>query len=153
MNSGAMILECVQSLSQLFILAIDNDIEIPISYNDKKRIYLKGELLMGNVQNTFGLNNFKTIKENSKSVEFKHIVSEEVVYLLPNKEITIVLNPKTVEGKEDLEKKSHGLLHNTSFSQFPKRINTGKESISYGYAYKFQSDDELNTFLHELNNN
>ena len=108
---------------------------------------------MGNIQNTFGLNNFKTIKENQKSVEFKNILTEEVVYLLPNKEITIVLNPKTVEGKEELEQKSHGLLHNTSFTQFPKKMNAGKGSICYGYAYKFQSDEELNTFLHELNNN
>jgi hypothetical protein len=106
---------------------------------------------MGNIQNTFGLNNFKTIKETTKSVEFKNMISEEVVYLLPNKEITIVLNPKTVEGTEELEKKSNGLLHNTSFSQFPKKINAGKESICYGYAFKFQTDDELSAFLHQLN--
>ena len=56
---------------------------------------------MGNIQNTFGLNNFKTIKETTKSIEFKNIKSDEVVYLLPNKEITIVLNPKTVEGTEE----------------------------------------------------
>ena len=106
---------------------------------------------MGNIQNTFGLNNFKTIKETTKSVEFKNMKSDEVVYLLPNKEITIVLNPKTVEGTEELEKNSNGLLHNTSFSQFPKKINTGKESICYGYAFKFQTDDELSAFLNQLN--
>ena len=112
---------------------------------------VKGESLMGNIQNTFGLNNFKTIKETTKSVEFKNMISDEVVYLLPNKEITIVLNPKTVEGNEELDKKSNGLIHNTSFSQFPKKINAGKESICYGYAYKFNSDDELSAFLHQLN--
>ena len=111
----------------------------------------KGESLMGNIQNTFGLNNFKTIKETTKAVEFKNILSGEVVYLLPNKEITIVLNPKMVEGTEEIEKKSHGLIHNTSFSQFPKKNNTGKESICYGYAFKFQSGDELSAFLHEVN--
>ena len=52
---------------------------------------------MGNTQNTFGLNNFKTIKKTLKNVEFKNIVNYEVIYLLPNKEITIILNPKTVE--------------------------------------------------------
>ena len=97
---------------------------------------------MGNIQNTFGLNNFKTIKETTKSVEFKNMKSDEVVYLLPNKEITIVLNPRTVEGAEELEKNSNGLLHNTSFSQFPKTINAGTESICSCYAYKFKSDDE-----------
>ena len=108
-------------------------------------------ITMGNIQNTFGLNNFKTIKETTKSVEFKNMISDEVVYLLNNKEITIVLNPKTVEGNEELDKKSNGLIHNTSFSQFPKKINSGKESICYGYAYKFKSDDELSEFLHQLN--
>ncbi|MDQ0970342.1 hypothetical protein QFZ31_000220 [Neobacillus niacini] len=52
---------------------------------------------MGNIQNTFGLNNFKTMKETSKAVEFKNIVNNEVIYLLPNKEITIVLNPKRLK--------------------------------------------------------
>ena len=112
---------------------------------------VKGESLMGNIQNTFGLNNFKMIKETTKSVEFKNLISDEVVYLLPNKEITIVLNPKTVEGTEELGKNTIGLLHNTSFSQFPKKINTGKESICYGYAFKFQTDDELSAFLQQLN--
>ena len=60
---------------------------------------------MGNTQNTFGLNNFKTMKETSKAVEFKNIVNDEVIYLLPNKELTIVLNPKTVEGNEELRRK------------------------------------------------
>jgi hypothetical protein len=106
---------------------------------------------MGNIQNTFGLNNFKTMKETSKAVEFKNIVSDEVIYLLSNKEITIVLNPKTVEVNKELEEKSTGLNHNTSFLQFPKRENTGNGPICYGYAYKFQSDDELDGFLREFN--
>ena len=106
---------------------------------------------MGNVQNTFGLNNFKTMKETSKAVEFKHIVNDEVIYLLPNKEITIVLNPKTVEENKSLEEKSTGLNHNTAFLAFPKREHTGSGSICYGYAFKFQSDDELGVFLRELN--
>lgn len=107
---------------------------------------------MGNTQNTFGLNKFKTMKETSKAVEFKNIVSDEVIYLLPNKEITIVLNPKTVEGNKVLEEKSTGLNHNTAFLEFPKREHTGNGPICYGYAYKFQSDDELDVFLGELNN-
>ncbi|MFJ8236175.1 hypothetical protein ACIQ34_10555 [Ureibacillus sp. NPDC094379] len=107
---------------------------------------------MGNTQNTFGLNNFKTLKETSKAVEFKNIVNDEVIYLLPNKEITIVLNPKTVEENEELKEKSTGLRHSTAFLEFPKRKHTGNDSVSYGYAYKFQSDDELDVFLRELYN-
>lgn len=108
---------------------------------------------MGNVQNTFGLNNFKTMKETSKAVEFINIVNDEVIYLLPNKEITIVLNPKTVGVNKVLEEKSTGLNHNTAFLKFPKRDHTGNGPICYGHAYKFQSDEELNVFLRELNNN
>ncbi|RBP90745.1 hypothetical protein DFO70_109252 [Cytobacillus firmus] len=45
---------------------------------------------MGNIHNTFGINKFKTMKETPKAVEFKNIVNNEVIYLLPNKEITII---------------------------------------------------------------
>ena len=44
---------------------------------------------MGNVQNTFGLNNFKTMKETSKAVEFINIVNDEVIYLLPIKRLLL----------------------------------------------------------------
>jgi hypothetical protein len=107
---------------------------------------------MGNIQNTFGLNNFKTMKETSKSVEFKNIKNDEIIYLLPNKEITIVLNPKTVVENKELEGQAKGLVHNTSFLKFPKKEHTGNGPICYGYAFKFQSDDELDIFLRKLNN-
>lgn len=106
---------------------------------------------MGNIHNTFGLNKFKTMKETSKGVEFKHIVNDEIIYLLSNKEITLVLNPKTVEGNKRLEEKSTGLRHSTALREFPKREHTGIEPISYGYAYKFLSEEELDAFLGELN--
>ena len=108
---------------------------------------------MGNIQNTFGLNNFKTMKETSKAVEFKNIVNDEIIYLLPNKEITIVLNPETVKENKELEEKSTGLNHSTAFRKFPKKDHTGNGPICYGYAYKFKSYDELDVFLRELNNN
>ncbi|WP_226619098.1 hypothetical protein [Cytobacillus firmus] len=106
---------------------------------------------MGNIHNTFGLNKFKTMKETSKGVEFKHVGNGEVIYLLPNKEITIVLNPETVEGNKKLEEKSTGMRHSTVLREFPKREHTGNEPISYGYAYKFLYEDELDAFLDELN--
>ncbi|MDQ0970341.1 hypothetical protein QFZ31_000219 [Neobacillus niacini] len=48
--------------------------------------------------------------------------------------------------------KSTGLNHHTSFLEFPKREHTGNGPICYGYAYKFQSNDELDVFLRKLNN-
>ncbi|WP_281177022.1 hypothetical protein [Neobacillus massiliamazoniensis] len=37
------------------------------------------------------------MKKTSKAVEFKNIVNDEVIYLLPNKEITIVLIQKQLK--------------------------------------------------------
>ncbi|MCS0822662.1 hypothetical protein NX029_01680 [Cytobacillus firmus] len=110
----------------------------------------RGKDHMGNIHNTFGLNKFKTMKETSKAVEFRNIVNGEVIYLLPNKEITIVLNPKKVEGNKELEEKSTGLSHSTALREFPKREHTGNGPICYGYAYKFLSVEELDVFLDEL---
>lgn len=92
-------------------------------------------------------NNFKVTNETSKSVEFQHHLTEEILYLLPNKEITVVLHPEKVEGIEGLEEKSSGQVHNTSFTKFPKRKNTGKDLILYGYGFKFQSVEELFKFV------
>lgn len=85
----------------------------------------------------FTQNNFKVTKKTNKSVEFEHAQNREVVYLLFNGERTIVLDPKTVEGNVELEKRSFGINHNTSFGQFPKKKHMGKESIHYGYSFKF----------------
>jgi hypothetical protein len=106
---------------------------------------------MENLIKTITKNNFKVTKETVKAIEFENLQNNEVVYLVTNKEITIVLNPKIVVGNEDLEEKSFGKLHNTAFKQFPKRKNKGKNPITYGYSFKFQSDAELSVFLSELN--
>jgi hypothetical protein len=106
---------------------------------------------MGNIHNTFGLNQYKTMKESSKAVEFKNIINDVVIYLLPNKEITIVLDPRQVEGNKELMEKSTGLKHNTAFLGFPKRVHTGNGPICYGFAYNFQSLEDLDVFLGELN--
>ena len=42
--------------------------------------------------------------------------------------------------------------HSTALREFLKREHTGNETICYGYAYKFTSDDELKVFIGELNN-
>jgi hypothetical protein len=112
---------------------------------------IKGNNIMENLLIAFKQNNFTVTKETTKAIEFENNQSKEVVYLLPNTEITIVLSPKTVEGNEELEMKSYRKLHNTSFNHFPKRKNTGKDLIHYGYAFKFQSDPELSSFLSKLN--
>lgn len=104
-----------------------------------------------NLNSVFLKNNFKITKETSKATEFENQDSQEIVYLLPNNEITIVLNPKTVEGNLELEERCHGMYHNTALMQFPKRKNNGKDPIHYGYSFKFQSIAELDSFFKSVN--
>ncbi|PGS51215.1 hypothetical protein [Bacillus sp. AFS041924] len=99
----------------------------------------------------FNQNKFIFTKETTKAIEFENIHSKEVIYLLPTVEITIALDPKIVEGNVELENKSHGYTHSTALSRFPKRKHTGKDLIHYGYSFKFQSKDELSSFLNNLN--
>lgn len=105
---------------------------------------------MEKIVEVFKMNHYRVTKETTKAVEFENNQYNQVIYLLPNSEITVVLNPKTVEGHAELEEKSCGKRHNIAFRQFPKRRNKGKGSIYYGYGYKFQSDTELNSFLSQL---
>ncbi|MBS4215152.1 hypothetical protein [Neobacillus rhizophilus] len=106
---------------------------------------------MNNLKEIFLKNNYNIKKETTKAVEFENIFVKQVVYLLPNQEISIVLNPKIVEGNEELETKSFKKYHSTALKQFPKKRNKGKQPINYGYSFKFQSDNELNTFLSNFN--
>ena len=85
-------------------------------------------------------------KETAKSIEFEH-QNGQIVYLLRNQEITIVLNPEIVKANESLVDRSYRKNHNTSFKQFPKTQNKGKELIHYGYSFKLQSPEELTQFL------
>jgi hypothetical protein len=98
----------------------------------------------------FKQNNFKLTNETPKATEFENIESKEVVYLLPNKELTLVVNPKVVEGNEELEEKAERKSHSTALRNFPKRKHKGKTAINYGYSFKFQSEEELGAFLVRL---
>ncbi|WP_078550038.1 hypothetical protein [Litchfieldia alkalitelluris] len=104
---------------------------------------------MEDILKVFNINSFLFTKETSKAIEFRHIHNKEVIYLLRNKEISIVLNPDTI--KETLIDTSQKKYHSTALSKFPKELHTGKEPIHFGYLFKFENSEELNTFLRELN--
>ncbi|WP_409294038.1 hypothetical protein V1498_12415 [Peribacillus sp. SCS-26] len=106
---------------------------------------------MEELMKVFKDNSFTLKQETSKASEFEHIHTEEVVYLLPSKEITVALNPVTVENIFLLKNAAKGLTHSTALKKFPKRINTGETPIPYGYSLKFQSAEELSIFLREFN--
>jgi hypothetical protein len=108
-------------------------------------------MMMDKRVEAFKGNNFKVTKETTKGNEFENVVTKEVVYLMPTVELSIILNPKTVERNSWLQNKAHGLYHSTALTQFPKRKHTGKSPIYYGYSFKFQTTEELSSFLSELN--
>ncbi|QST01830.1 hypothetical protein IMZ31_04730 [Pontibacillus sp. ALD_SL1] len=105
---------------------------------------------MEKVMNVLRENGYKIVKETTKSIEIEDARTGEVAYVLPYKEMTLALNPKTVEADQELIDQSEGLTHNTSFLQFPKRQNTGKSLIQYGYAFKFHSTEEAVSFLNRV---
>ncbi|MGG7078995.1 hypothetical protein [Clostridium sardiniense] len=96
----------------------------------------------------FELNGFRSIKETDKGIKFENKKNKEIIYLIPNKRISIVLNPDTIS--EELKLKSEGLFHSTVLREFPKRLNNGQTAITYGYSFKFDTEGKLNTFLNKL---
>lgn len=97
----------------------------------------------------FTENNFTLINKTKKAAEFEHIISKEIVYLLPNKVITIVLHPDTVKGHFKIPDKPS---HSTALRRFPKGINNGKTPTNFGYPFKFERERELNDFLSKISN-
>ncbi|MBM7655264.1 DUF4145 domain-containing protein [Neobacillus cucumis] len=103
-----------------------------------------------NIVSIFKKYNFNKNYETTKAIELEHLNSKELVYLINNKKTSIVLNPKTIEMNDDL-KSTGKKFSSTALKQFPKAINKGKTPINYGYLYNFGTDDELETFLQNLN--
>ena len=101
------------------------------------------------VDKIFDKHKFKLNHPTKKAIEFEHRITKEIVYLLPNKLTTIVLHPDTAKEKFEIPDKPS---HNTALRSFPKAINKGKIPTNFGYSFKFQSEEELDDFLHKLNN-
>ncbi|MFE0508245.1 DUF4145 domain-containing protein [Peribacillus butanolivorans] len=101
------------------------------------------------IDRIFDRNNFKLTKKTKKATEFEHTKNGEVLYLMANKDISIVLNPKTVENTQSFNGGKES--HSTALTRFPKKIKNGKTPTSYGYAFKFKTEEELDAFLKSLN--
>ncbi|MFE4426475.1 DUF4145 domain-containing protein [Peribacillus butanolivorans] len=101
------------------------------------------------IDSIFARNNFNLTKKTKKATEFEHMDIGEVLYLMPYKDISIVLNPKTVENNPNF--KGGKESHSTALTQFPKKIKNGKTPTSYGYSFKFKTEGELDAFLKNLN--
>lgn len=118
-----------------------------IELNEEDKMTISEEMAI--LYRVFKRNNFNFKKATSKATEFKSIKNGEVLYLLTNKEISIVLDPNTVEN--NLNFKSNGKYHSTALKQFPKKLNKGQTPINYGYSFKFKTEEELDAFLRSLN--
>lgn len=107
--------------------------------NSVKTIEVKEEL-----QQAFEKNNFTLTSRTKKAAEFEHTITKEIVYLLPRKQLTIVLHPETsikhFEVTEDPK-------HSTALRRFPKRIKNGQTPTNYGYQFLFKGAEELEEFL------
>ncbi|MED3835902.1 DUF4145 domain-containing protein [Peribacillus frigoritolerans] len=104
---------------------------------------------MPTIDSVFARNNFKLTKQTKKATEFEHMNNGEVLYLMAYKNISIVLNPKTVENNPSF--KGGKESHSTALTQFPKKIKNGKTPTSYGYSFNFKTEEELDAFLKSLN--
>jgi hypothetical protein len=103
---------------------------------------------MENLKKIFIQNEYILSKENSKAVEFKK--EEDIIYLLPTKDLCAVIHPKRVENSKALRNRSNGITHSTAFTLFPKKQHTGQQPIQYGYSFKFISEKELDAFLSSI---
>ncbi|MED4113676.1 hypothetical protein [Priestia megaterium] len=104
---------------------------------------------MHNLQYIFKTHNFELTNETTKGFEYRHQETEDIVYLLPTKEINLVVSP--LSFNVDLSQ-SDGKVHSTALKYFPKRLNGGKQPISFGYSFKFPTAEALSDFLYTLNN-
>lgn len=89
---------------------------------------------------------FYLTNETTKALEYEQKESKEVIYVLPQKEITVVLNPLTIK---DSLKCENNKRFNTSFRKFPKEVNKGKNPNHFGYMFKFKNEQQFLTFLQE----
>ncbi|WP_226577420.1 hypothetical protein [Halobacillus litoralis] len=105
---------------------------------------------MKNIRKVFFDNHYAMTNETPKAMEFEHRENGDFIYILPNKQLTIVLHPEKVEADEELYNKASKETHSTALREFPKRAHTGKQPIQYGYAFVFQSNEECSQFLKEL---
>ena len=102
----------------------------------------------------FEKNNFRLTNSTKHSLEYEYENGIDYIYLANRKTtITIVVNPITVENNLELyNRKERGErpLYGSSFRKFIKKLNKGMNENHYGYAYKLNTSNELDSFLNFL---
>ncbi|MGL4363205.1 MAG: hypothetical protein ACRCSG_08090 [Cellulosilyticaceae bacterium] len=100
---------------------------------------------MKNIYEILENNNFEFSKEISKYIRFENIRKGEILYVVPNKQISIVLNPETIKPETIIDF-TYTIYHNTSLTLFPTKVHREDRPIHYGYQYKFETEKMLEYF-------
>lgn len=96
------------------------------------------------IYHAFTSTGFVLRNKTKKAVEFEHKENEEIVYLLPNKQTTVVIHPDTAAAHFEIPEKPN---YSTALRRFPKESENRKTPISYGFSYKFTHISDLHEFL------
>ncbi len=96
------------------------------------------------MEKIFADHHFTLTNKSKKAAEFENSTNKVVVYLLPNRRLTIVLHPETAKSQFGVDGKPY---HNTALRRFPKEMNNGKIPTNCGYPFTFEGAEELNDFL------
>ncbi|MCA1055724.1 DUF4145 domain-containing protein [Rossellomorea aquimaris] len=96
------------------------------------------------VYSAFNDADFVVVNKTKKAAEFEHKLNKQIVYLLPNKQTTVVVHPETAASHFDLPEKPS---YSTALRRFPKSGDNRKTPISYGYSFKFDDTEGLRQFL------
>ena len=121
----------------------------PINKQDSQNSSYKTITISEEIKSVFKEYDFFINNKTKKAAEFQHKNNKEIVYLLPNKQTTIVLHPETAQKHFDVQNEP---IHSTAYKSFPKKIKSGKTPTNYGYAYKFTNNIDLEKFLRKISN-
>ena len=115
--------------------------------NETTNVGVKTISIKEDIHKMFTQNHFILTNKTKKAAEYEHKINKEVVYLLPNKLVTIVIHPETAKNHFEIPDEPS---HSTALRRFPKAIKNGKTPTNFGYSFKFKKDEELNEFLGKL---
>lgn len=89
---------------------------------------------------------YRKTKEGVHATEFSLVDDPNVVvYLLPNKTISVVINPQT--DARAYNGLNYSIYHNSNMTKFPVEKNNGKQPIHFGLKIEFEESGNLLALL------
>lgn len=102
---------------------------------------------------------FRILKETSKKIAMQSKQHSNPVYVnktAGSSPSTLIVHPDYENVRTDLSNIEDVIVHkdfwyhSSNMRLFPKRLNTGAESIGYGIPFGFRSEESLNRFINLL---